>query len=76
MLVALSSLLIYFSVNMLSAPVLFIPTSCSTSPAFVFTNLNVLLGKYVLKGNTNKYFDIRQLEMTQLCSCCHQFEQR
>lgn len=57
---ALSSLLIYFSINMLSALVLFIPSSLPVP------NPNELADKYVHKGNRNKYFDIRVVEMTHV----------
>lgn len=57
---ALSSLLIYFSINMLSALVLFI---CSSLPV---PNPNELADKYVHKGNVSKYFHIRLVEMTRL----------
>lgn len=60
MLEAMSSLLIYFSINMLSAPVLFIPTPSPTSCACALTNppqKKGQNGKYILKGNVNKYLD-------------------
>lgn len=63
MLEAMSSLLIYFSINMLSAPVLFIPTPSPTSRACALTNPKKKgqPGKYVLKGNANKYLDCKTI---------------
>lgn len=75
MLEAMSSLLIYFSINMLSAPVLFIPTPSPTSRACALTNPKkkgslANMSSRVMRTNI---WIARQFEMTHFCPCCHPF---